>query len=262
VVGNLLQNAVKFTQRGGRVRLELGRHPEEEDTALLRVCDDGRGIEAHMLARVFEPFAQADLTLDRSSGGLGLGLSLVKGIVDMHGGTVSATSAGPKKGAEFLVRLPLGPGRVEAAASAPRQDASPQPHRVLVVEDNEDAADSLREILELDAHTVEVAGSGPEGLEKARRFAPDVILCDLGLPGMDGYEVASAIRADPVLRATYLVALSGYAAPEHLATARTAGFDYHLAKPADMGQISRIIRCRPSFAAEVAEGVRPTLRGA
>jgi two-component system CheB/CheR fusion protein len=237
-IGNLLQNAAKFTPRGGRATLTV-----EEDRlrgqAVLTVRDTGAGIAPEVLPRVFEAFAQGDSTLDRSKGGLGLGLALVRGLVEMHGGVAEATSAGPGSGAEFTIRLPLDVGGARAAEAEPGRGASAAPRRVLVIEDNEDAADTLREVLELGEHSVEVAYDGPTGLEKARAFHPDVVLCDIGLPKMDGYQVARAMRADPELGRTALIAVSGYAQPEDVAMAREAGFDAHLAKPPTVESLER-----------------------
>jgi two-component system CheB/CheR fusion protein len=237
VLGNLLHNAAKFSDRGGHAFVMLAR---EEKKAVVRVRDAGVGVSRDMLARVFEPFTQAETTLDRTRGGLGLGLALVKGLVELHGGTVSVESEGPGKGAEFTLRLPL----LELASSSP---SAPSParatstRRVLVIEDNVDAADSLREVLEFNGHAVEVAHSGGEGIEKCGVFRPDMILCDIGLPGMDGYEVARRLRADRSLAPAYLVALTGYALPEDLAKAKEAGFDEHIAKPASLERIEQLL---------------------
>jgi two-component system CheB/CheR fusion protein len=242
VIGNLLQNAAKFTPRDGKATLSIEALEAE---ALLTVRDTGSGIAPEILPHLFEAFTQAEATLDRSSGGLGLGLALVKGLVEMHGGTASAASDGPGRGASFSIRLPLAPpATVEARAA--REQASASMRRVLVIEDNIDAADSLRELLELDAHQVEVAHGGPEGIEKARSFAPDVVLCDIGLPGMDGYAIARALRADPALADLHLVALSGYALPEDLDRAKKAGFDRHLAKPPALDKLEQALREAPS----------------
>jgi two-component system CheB/CheR fusion protein len=236
VVGNLLTNAAKFTGRGGSAQVSVSG---DERLATVRVSDTGAGMSSEMLARLFEPFAQGDRTLDRNKGGLGLGLALVKGLVEMHRGEVSAHSAGPGKGAEFVVRLPLAG---DAAVTAPNE---PTPvrrvRRILVIEDNVDAADSLREALELCDHEVEVAYDGPDGLAKAREFKPELVLCDIGLPGMDGYEVARAFRSDPELRGAHLVALSGYAMPEDLERAAGAGFERHLAKPPNLETIEQAL---------------------
>jgi PAS domain S-box-containing protein len=240
LVGNLLSNAAKFTERGGKATLSL-----EEDVglgqAVIRVLDTGAGIAPDMLPRLFEPFVQADRSLARSSGGLGLGLAVAKGLAEMHDGTVSASSQGLGQGAEFTVRVPLdrsAPSTEDEARSVPRMAPS---RRVLVIEDNVDAADSLREVLELGGHGVDVAHSAEEGLARARAFRPDVVLCDLGLPGMDGDAVARALRADPAFRDTMLVALTGYAAPEDISRSREAGFDHHVAKPPAYGVIEGIL---------------------
>lgn len=237
VVGNLLLNAAKFTPPGGRTTVSLSVDPVES-RATLRVRDTGTGITQEILPHLFTPFTQADTSLDRSRGGLGLGLMLVKGFVEMHGGSVTAHSEGPGKGAEFVVRLPL-----DRAAQSRRQPASVERCRhvrVLVIEDNVDAAETLREALVLKGHDVEVSYDGRSGIERARAFRPDVVLCDIGLPGLDGYGVAAAVRAAPELRAVRLVALTGYASAEDVARARRAGFDRHLSKPPAIEVIERV----------------------
>jgi signal transduction histidine kinase/ActR/RegA family two-component response regulator len=230
VIGNLLGNCAKFTPAGGAAWVAAERSPEGGE-AVLRVRDTGIGIAAELLPAVFQAFTQADTSLDRSRGGLGLGLTMVKALAELHGGTASASSGGLGKGSEFTVRLPLAREETAEEARAPREAGTAAARRILVIEDNLDAAESLRAVLALGHHTVEVASSGPEGIEKARAFRPDVILCDIGLPGMDGYEVARAARKDPQLRGTRLVALTGYAAPADVARSADAGFDVHLAKP-------------------------------
>ncbi|HSP81967.1 MAG TPA: response regulator, partial [Myxococcaceae bacterium] len=189
----------------------------------------------------FEPFSQADTSLERSRGGLGLGLALVKGLVELHGGEVWASSEGPGRGTELTVCLPevSTPEAVGLPSSEPARQ--PHPRRSLVIEDNVDAAESLKEALELSGHAVSVAHSGSEGLARARELSPEVILCDIGLPGMDGYEVARALRADPALRSVGLVALTGYASPDDQRRAREAGFQLHLAKPPDLDVLERVV---------------------
>jgi signal transduction histidine kinase/ActR/RegA family two-component response regulator len=238
-VGNLLQNSVKFTPQGGRVVVEL-RQDASGRNAEIRVADNGAGISREVLPRLFQPFEQADHTLDRSRGGLGLGLALVKGLVELHGGQVEARSEGMGQGAEFVISLPLqsNPG---VAVAIPTPAPARACRRVLVIEDNIDAADSFREALELDGHEVRVAYNGPEGLVAAREFTPDVVLCDLGLPGTDGYQVARTFRADPALSSVHLIALTGYAMPEDVARAREAGFDQHLAKPASLEDLCTVL---------------------
>jgi two-component system CheB/CheR fusion protein len=203
------------------------------------VRDSGVGIAPAMLGRIFQPFAQADRTLDRSTGGLGLGLALVKGVAELHGGEVSAHSDGVGKGSEFTLRLPVRPE--PAAAAQPPLAPARRARRVLVIEDNEDAAETLQAALELNGHEVAVAFDGPRGLERARAFGPEAVLCDIGLPGMDGYAVARAFRSDAALRDIPLVALTGYALPEDLERARAAGFDRHLAKPPDLATLERVL---------------------
>lgn len=234
--GNLLGNAAKFSDHGGQVQFELDLDVGAE-RAIIRVRDTGIGIARELLANVFEPFVQADRTLDRSRGGLGLGLALVKSVILLHDGTVEAHSDGPGTGAEFVVRVPI-----EAQRSLPLRERAVLPTRskswrVLVVEDNTDAVASIRTVLELGGHEVEVAYNGFEGIGKARTFKPEVVFCDIGLPGLNGYEVAKAFRADKGLRNTRLVALTGYAQVEDLAQAAEAGFDLHVAKPPSLESI-------------------------
>jgi two-component system CheB/CheR fusion protein len=238
VLTNLLANAVKFTPAGGKARVSVSSEPSGE--AVLRVTDSGAGIDPAVLPRVFDPFMQAERPLARAGtgAGLGLGLALVKGLVELHGGKVSATSAGKGCGAEFVVRLPLD---ASVAPSPPISAPSVAQRRVLVIEDDLDVADALRSALEVGGHEVTVAADGPDGIAMARSLKPDAVLCDIGLPDMDGYEVARRMRADPALSGTFLIALSGYAQAEDVQTARAAGFDAHLAKPASLAKVQRLI---------------------
>jgi two-component system CheB/CheR fusion protein len=251
VIGNLLQNAAKFTPPNGRTCLSVGTEPAGK-RATLRVADNGVGMTPETLARMFEPFMQADKTLDRSLGGLGLGLALVKGLVALHGGEVNARSEGLGKGAELVVCLPLEPA---SAVEAPEPSHAPKRRRrrVLVIEDNVDAADTLRDALEFGEHEVALAYNGPEGLAKALEFRPEVVLCDIGLPGMDGYEVARAFRADEKLKGSFLVALSGYALPEDLQRASAAGFERHLAKPPSLQALEELLAAPQSEAGCASE---------
>jgi two-component system CheB/CheR fusion protein len=243
VIGNLLQNAAKFTPRGGKTTVSVETDSPRQQ-AIVRVRDSGRGIAPEALQHLFEPFSQAEVTIDRKTGGLGLGLALAKGLVEMHGGSITAASAGVGQGAMFSITLPLEvTGPVEAHRS--RAEAPKTVRRVLVIEDNADAADSLREALQLGGHAVEVAYTGSEGIEKARAFAPEVVICDVGLPGMDGYEVARTIRADPQLSRVRLVAVTGYASSGDIARAMEAGFDAHLAKPPTMAAVERTLIPHP-----------------
>ncbi len=235
VVGNLLQNAAKFTPSGGMTSITVSTvlgHAE------IRVRDSGIGIDPAQLGRLFEPFEQGDDGLARTHGGLGLGLSLVKALVRLHGGTVTGSSEGVARGSEFVVSLPLAPAPVAHAASAIRKAP---PRSVVVIEDNADAASTFGDVLQLDGHKVEVALDGRSGLDLVRRLRPDFVFCDIGLPDLSGYEVASALRADETLRATRLVALSGYAQPEDQERAREAGFDAHLPKPPDLDAVNALL---------------------
>jgi PAS domain S-box-containing protein len=248
VVANLLSNAIKFTAPSGFATVTVG--VEGDGWACLRVADSGVGIDRDLLPRLFEPFTQADRSLERTGGGLGLGLALVKGLVALHGGEVTAHSEGAGKGAELQVRLPrVRDALVERSPERPARP--PVPMRVLIIEDDGEVREGLRVALALgDAHQVEIAASGPEGLEAARRFHPDVVLCDVGLPGMNGYDVARAFRADPALRSVFLVALSGYAQASDVALAREAGFDQHLAKPVSISKIQRAMAAAATKDAE------------
>jgi len=239
-LANLLDNAGKFTNAGGTVTVRLVEAPEGEE-ALLTVSDTGVGMEPEILEHAFEPFSQADRTIDRSRGGLGLGLALVKGLVELHGGAVRVHSEGSGRGTEFTVLLPLEPATLPAR---PADDASRQrgrPHRILVVEDNRMAARSLEMFLVNQGHAVEVAHSGPAGIEAARRFRPEVVLCDIGLPQLDGYDVARALRAEDELDGVCLIAVTGYGQGVDQRNARVAGFDRHLTKPVNLDELHDIL---------------------
>lgn len=242
VVANLLDNALKFTPAGGQVTVEISDAADGRQ-AQIRVGDTGLGIEPDLLQRVFEPFAQGDRSLDRALGGLGLGLPMVRGLVELHGGQVRAESEGPGRGAHFLVSLPLlvdPPGQ----PTPPPEAADPQRSglKILVVEDNRDAAESLRMVLELSDHRVDVAFTGSTGLDVARRELPDVMICDLGLPGMDGFSVARAVRSDPRLSETRMIAVTGYGSEEDRRRSREAGFDEHLTKPVDPLRLLQLLQ--------------------
>jgi signal transduction histidine kinase/CheY-like chemotaxis protein len=239
VVGNLLQNAAKFTASGKAVTASAAGG---QGQAEIRVRDEGCGISPDLLPRIFEPFVQADLGLARAKGGLGLGLALVKGIVELHGGAVSGHSEGADRGAEFVVRLPLAraPEQPAAAPGGPARGAA-RGVEILVIEDNLDAAQTIADLLELEGHRVRVATDGRSGLVLARERSPDVVLCDIGLPDLDGYEVARTLRADQAFRSTRLVALSGYAQPEDRRRARESGFDAHLRKPPSLEELLQLL---------------------
>lgn len=238
LVGNLLLNAAKFTPAGGRTVLSV---EQSDGEGVIAVRDTGSGIEREVLPRLFQPFVQAESTLDRSTGGLGLGLALVKRLAELHGGRASVHSEGPGRGSAFTVRLPLERGSAPRSAAIPAPAVGPSRRRVLVIEDNIDNAETLKEALELNDHVVEIALTGPDGLEKVRSWSPDVVLCDIGLPGMDGFRVAKEIRADARINATPLIALSGYAQPEDVERSKESGFDLHLAKPPDLDALERAI---------------------
>ena len=254
VVCNLLHNAIKYTPRGGSVSVSA---TEETGRAVVRVRDTGLGISADMLGKIFEPFTQVESSRKRSEGGLGLGLPLVRSLVELHGGTVEARSRGRGLGSEFVVRLPLHPLGAEAAASSPaekpfesRSAADPAFLRILVVEDNHDGRESLRDLLELWGHEVETAANGPDGVDAALTSLPDVALIDIGLPGLDGNEVAQRIRAVLDGDTMVLIAMTGYGQPEDRRRALQAGFDAYLVKPVDPDELSRTLqelgRARPS----------------
>jgi CheY-like chemotaxis protein len=243
ILSNLLSNSAKFTGAGGQVTVRMLPDPEQRVT--VTVSDTGIGIEPELLPRIFDPFAQADHSLDHPRGGLGLGLALVKGLVELHGGQIRAESPGSGQGATFTFQLPLAeiPGAGAPAGAAPVSPRSPVERalRILVIEDNSDAAQSLSELLELLGHAVQVACSGPEGIEAARQSLPEVVLCDLGLPGINGYGVATALRWDPLTASIRLIAISGYAQEEDRRRARQAGFDLHVTKPVEIAELQRVL---------------------
>jgi len=212
------------------------------EDAVIRVSDNGIGIAPEVLPRVFDLFAQGERSLDRAQGGLGIGLTLVRRIVELHEGSVVATSAGIGRGAEFVIRMRALPPGIEVAAA--KLAPAPREHhvaRVLMVEDNPDAAESLVMILEILGHHVRVVHNGAVALDAARANVPDIMLVDIGLPGMNGYEVARAVRADPHLKQVVLVALTGYGRPDDKAAAMAAGFDYHLVKPVDLDALGDLV---------------------
>jgi signal transduction histidine kinase len=233
-VSNILANAAKYTDPGGQVRIDLRR---EGDIGVLSVQDNGIGISPEMLPRVFDLFVQSERSLDRSEGGLGIGLSVVRRLIDMHGGEVTAHSDGVGHGSVFEIRLPL------VAAPAPRQaivDAASRNHRrVLVVDDNRDAADSLSMLLQVQGHEVQTAYDGEQALQMAPQFDADLVLLDIGLPQMNGFEVARRLRSRGI--GARLVALSGYGQPEDLRRSREAGFDAHLVKPVDFARVAQVL---------------------
>lgn len=260
IVCNLLSNAAKYTDNGGRI--ELSAAPVGE-LVELRVRDNGRGIRSEMLPQVFGLFVQSDRTLDMAQGGLGVGLTLVKRLVELHGGTITARSAGEGAGSEFIVRLPgVSRRQAERYVPPPRRDVTgefrapspvlpdgeelePARHlRILVVDDNADIRATLRDLLEMQGHRVEVAEDGPQAFERVLATRPDVAIVDIGLPGMDGFSLARALRQDPKMR-TRLVAMTGYGQAEDRRRALDAGFEAHVVKPVELDDLLRLLQEQP-----------------
>jgi CheY-like chemotaxis protein/two-component sensor histidine kinase len=240
VVTNLLTNAVKYTPPGGTITVAVEAQGGE---AILRVLDTGIGISADLLPRIFDLFVQNESALDRRDGGLGLGLSIVRRLVEAHGGRVTAESAGLNRGAGFVVRLPLAEMPAEESE---RSDLGGRPasrRRVLVVDDNADAREALVALLELVGHEAHEAEDGPGGLESASRLNPDVVLVDIGLPGFDGFELARRLRASG--SALRLIAVTGYGQPNFRARGAEAGFDAYLVKPVELEALLRELPSAP-----------------
>ncbi len=245
VVFNLLTNAFKFTPRSGWVEVSVA---SEAGDLVLKVRDTGCGISPDFLPHIFEPFVQAESTLARERGGLGIGLTFVKAIVELHGGTVEARSGGLQRGSEFVVRLPAAVA-VEAISSvnspqhrpSPSVDEAPQRRRILMVEDNLDYAQGLRRLLESAGHEVQICNEGLGAIAQAPAFLPDVILLDLGLPGMDGYEVARRLREYDSLALSKIIVISGYACEQDRRLSKEIGVDEHLAKPVRFDELLRVV---------------------
>jgi signal transduction histidine kinase/ActR/RegA family two-component response regulator len=239
IITNLVDNASKFTPAGGRIDIAVRRHG---DAAEVSVRDDGAGIPAQFLPHVFDLFAQAPRPLDRSTGGLGIGLAVVRELANLHGGRVRAESQGAGRGSTFTVWLPLATGATSTEV-APRRPSVGEatPRRVVLVEDNADARSALQQLLEFDGHTVMVAADGESGVDAIVTTLPEVALVDVGLPEMDGYAVARAVRADPRCADVTLVALTGYGQPADRERALAAGFDSHLVKPVDHEALMEIL---------------------
>jgi signal transduction histidine kinase/CheY-like chemotaxis protein len=239
VIVNLLNNASKYTEPGGRIDLALRCN---DSHAVLSVKDTGLGIPTEQLANIFEPFTQLDDSLERTRGGLGLGLTLVRRLVELHGGTIAAHSDGPGQGSEFFVRLPLceraPQSEFETAPSLPTPGV---PRSIVLVEDNSDGREMLRDLLRSWGHRVEEAGDGFAGLDAMRRQLPDAALVDVGLPGLDGYELARQVRALPDGVRVLLIAVTGYGQPEDRRRAMEAGFNAHLVKPVDLQKLEQLL---------------------
>jgi signal transduction histidine kinase/CheY-like chemotaxis protein len=255
VICNLVQNAIKYTPRGGGLTLTVRA---EDGEATVRVRDTGVGITLEMLPQIFEPFTQVESSRTRSEGGLGLGLPLVRGLVELHGGRVEAQSEGPGHGSEFIVRFPMRPGQRPArrpgrsgtfpimappanGAGGEGDETAKEGLRILVVEDNLDGRESLRDLLEIWGHRVDLAENGHQGVEQALALRPDVALIDIGLPGMDGNEVARRVRAVFGTDHMTLIAMTGYGQPDDRRRALQAGFDSYLVKPVDPAYLSRLL---------------------
>ncbi len=235
---NLLNNAAKYTERGGRIVLTVERQGSD---AVVSVKDTGVGIPPAMLSRIFELFMQVDRTLDKAQGGLGIGLTLVRRLVEMHGGSVEARSAGYGRGSEFIVRLPavlIAAGEAEAASN--KGSALPR-RRILVVDDNRDSAVSLGMMLELMDNEVRTAHDGEEAVRAAEAFRPDVVLLDIGLPKLNGYEAAQCIRAEPWGRDMVLIAVTGWGQEEDRRRSKEAGFNFHIVKPVEPAALEKVL---------------------
>jgi CheY-like chemotaxis protein len=246
VLSNLLSNAAKYTESGGHIQLTGERRGTD---LVISVTDDGIGIDPEMLPRIFDVFSQEKPALDRSQGGLGIGLSLVRGLVELHGGSVEAYSDGPGTGSEFVVRLP-------AAAEEPIPDAAPESdeskpapapkRRLLIVDDLKDSADSLSVMLELKGHEVQTAYDGEEAIAAAQAFQPDVVLLDIGMPRMNGYDACRTIREQPWGKGMYLVAVTGWGQEDDFRRTQEAGFDHHMVKPVDPEDLLKLLATLPS----------------
>jgi CheY-like chemotaxis protein len=240
VLGNLLNNAAKYTEPGGEIRLSANSN---DGNVLIRVQDTGIGIEPLMVSRVFDLFVQAERRTELSAGGVGVGLSLARKLVELHGGRVEAFSAGAGRGAEFIVRLPTTapPPAAEEKLVASAVAATAHGLRVLLVDDNVDSADGLGLLLELQGHEIRVAYDGPTALETARQFRPHVALLDIGMPSMDGYELGRRLHATPETKDVLLVAMTGWGQDEDHRKSREAGFAHHLVKPFEPAVLEKLL---------------------
>jgi PAS domain S-box-containing protein len=240
VIGNLLHNATKFTESGGKVTVGLSATSDGK-SAILTVRDTGIGIDAATLPRIFDTFIQADRAVDRSRGGLGLGLALVKGLVELHGGEVKAKSEGVGKGSTFTLRLPLDAPSISPVSREHGYLREIRPFRMVIIEDNVIAARSTQMLLNELGHQTEIAHNGIQGIAIVQQFRPEVVLCDLGLPGIDGYEVARRLRQSSEVSEIHLISTSGYGQEEDKQRALAAGFDAHLVKPIDFRELQRML---------------------
>jgi CheY-like chemotaxis protein len=244
VFSNLLTNAAKYTERGGRVSLSAERQGTD---VVIKVRDTGIGIPPEMLARVFDMFTQVDASLERSHGGLGIGLSLVRGLVELHEGSVTAHSRGLEQGSEFEVRLPIKTGRqppkvTRQSPPSAQPTTATQRRRILVVDDNQDAANVLSMMLRLMGHETRIAHDGLAAVEQAQNFRPQLVLLDLGMPKLNGYEAAQRIRQQPWGEEMVLVAVTGWGQEDDRRRVHEAGFDHHLVKPADVAALQALVK--------------------
>jgi CheY-like chemotaxis protein/two-component sensor histidine kinase len=238
IVTNLVTNAIKYTPDGGRIGVTLER---EDAFATLTVGDNGIGLVPALIPQMFDLFVQGDRALDRKEGGLGIGLTLVKHLSELHGGTVAAASSGLDKGSQFVVRLPVLADQSVATPGASAPAVAGERFKVLIVEDNADVARSLAMLVEMLGHRVQMVDDGSLALDAARKFQPDLVLLDIGLPGMNGYDVARAIRAEGMLRNAVLVACTGYGQDEDRRRVQEAGFDKYLIKPVHVSDLEKIL---------------------
>ncbi|MGH9336074.1 MAG: hybrid sensor histidine kinase/response regulator [Vicinamibacteria bacterium] len=239
IVANLVGNAVKYTPAGGSIRISVGT---EKGDSVLRVEDDGIGVPDDLLSRIFDLFVQGERSLDRTDGGLGIGLSMVRRLAELHGGSAEAFSLGPDRGSRFTVRLPAIPAPSVVSDKEHAANRTSKGLRILVVEDNRDALDTLKMLLSAAGHEVKAAMHGREALESASRIRPEVAIVDLGLPGMDGYEIARRLRERETNRDMLLIALTGYGSAEDRKRTREAGFDAHLLKPLDYEELTSLLQ--------------------
>jgi CheY-like chemotaxis protein/two-component sensor histidine kinase len=240
VLANLLTNAAKYTDPEGDIRL---RAEVKEDAILITVTDNGVGIPRDALEKVFAMFSQVKATYDRSEGGLGIGLALARGLVELHGGTIEAKSAGPGKGSEFAVRLPRqtrSASRIDPSSDQPERP--PMSRRILVADDNRDAAESLSMLFGMEGHQVEMAHDGEAALAAFETFRPEIALLDIGMPKLDGYELAKKVRQSSLGRAVTLIAVTGWGQDNDKARALAAGFDHHFTKPVEPERLLEVIR--------------------
>jgi CheY-like chemotaxis protein len=246
VVSNLLNNACKFMRPGGRIALSAGR---EGGQAVVRVRDWGFGIAADQLPRIFDKFTQVDTSLERSAGGLGIGLSLVKRLVEMHGGIVEARSEGLDRGSEFVVRIPVLDGVAPAPEPAlPPAAIAARSRRILIADDNEDGADTLGTLLQMFGHRTHLARDGQEAVEVAERERPDVVLLDIGMPRLNGYEACRVIRSHEWGKDMLLVAVTGWGQETDQLRSKQAGFDAHLVKPITLEAVTEVLAAAPQRA--------------